>query len=106
MYRCDECEALFSEPQTALKESTVPYGICPNCGADIYEEVARCDMCGEWREAGDVRRISGQLICETCLEKVKDILGRLTSHTVETVAEAYGLERSDVRDLLREIMED
>lgn len=106
MYRCDECETLFTDPVTALKESTVPYGVCPNCGADIYEEVAKCDICGEWREIGEVTEMSGQLVCDTCAGKIREVIGQMAARSIEAVAEAYGIAKGDVRELLKETLED
>ncbi len=54
MYRCNVCEAEFSEPKTT--KDPVPYGsrevtypgvsCCPFCGGD-FEEVQICELCGE-----------------------------------------------------------
>lgn len=86
MYRCNNCNEKFEEPETKniiaeeyLGISTLMQGrtrmdinICPCCNDDDIEELEQCELCGEWfDELHDTSEmINGGVgyVCEQCLE--------------------------------------
>lgn len=50
MFRCNDCDAVFTEPDTYREligeywgtPAYETFGCCPECGSDDYEEVDEC----------------------------------------------------------------
>ena len=110
MYRCDECETLFEEPVMVTRESTVPYGRCPNCGSDDYEQVVKCDICGNWTGEGGYRQISGTVFCDECFEDFRAVLGERLDNAIGPVitvtAAEYGISEDEVKEIIADIVEE
>lgn len=86
MYRCNNCNEMFEEPETKnliaeeylgvshlLQGCTrMDINICPCCNDDDLEELEQCNLCGEWfNELTDTEGlINGGVgyVCEQCLE--------------------------------------
>ncbi len=77
MYICNNCEAVFSSPDT--HEEHHPYGmgtaaehfsICPSCSSTDFEEAKQCERCGElFAHLEYVQGHKGGL-CEGCHEEL------------------------------------
>lgn len=50
MVRCERCKGVFEERELDSRYSydTGRYDVCPDCGGEDFEEVIRCENCGEW----------------------------------------------------------
>lgn len=76
MFKCYECGATFSEPESYQERVGEYFGTpayvdrccCPNCRHDEYEEVHQCEICGEW--FFDEELDDG--ICEDCIDEGKE----------------------------------
>lgn len=74
MYICENCQQMFDSPNAVLDSDSEYWGanvhhytsVCPNCGSDEFEEMDKCDVCGEWINPGEE-------LCENCRELIKDI---------------------------------
>lgn len=74
MYICMNCGATFDSPNTVTDFSSEFWGAnvqhykseCPNCGSDDFDEMDKCEMCGE-----DIN--PGEELCENCRGLIKDI---------------------------------
>ena len=45
-------------------------GVCPNCGSDDFEEMDKCEICGEWIDPGAE-------VCECCKESIDDLASEI-----------------------------
>lgn len=74
MYKCMNCQQMFDSPNCVLDSVSEYWGatahhytsVCPFCASDEYEEMDKCEVCGEWIDPGEE-------ICENCHELIKDI---------------------------------
>ena len=74
MYQCMNCGQMFDSP--SLEEdftsefwgSTVRHmvSVCPNCGSDEFDEMDKCDICGEYIAPGEG-------LCDNCHDLIRDI---------------------------------
>lgn len=82
MYICNRCSQTFGSLDKVYDFSSEAWGrtvdhyksVCPNCGSDDYDEMDKCEICGEYIPPGEG-------ICENCHDLVDDmtdaIRGRL-----------------------------
>lgn len=71
MFVCLECGEMFEEPLILYDNlgefwgapAQDAYGACPNCKSDQIDEADKCDICGEYIQAG--------YICEDCAEDIQ-----------------------------------
>ena len=74
MYRCSRCGQTFDSPDTVVDFFSEAWGrqvkhytsVCPNCGSDDFDEMDKCEICGEWISPGED-------VCDNCAELIKDI---------------------------------
>lgn len=45
-------------------------GVCPSCGSDDFEEMDKCEICGEWIDPGAE-------VCECCKESIEDLASEI-----------------------------
>lgn len=82
MYFCNRCKETFDSLDAVYDFSSEAWGqtvrhyrsVCPHCGSDDYDEMDKCEICGEYI-------MPGEGICENCRVLVEDmtdsIRGRL-----------------------------
>lgn len=74
MFRCQNCGQMFDSPNCVLDFDSEYWGatvhhytsVCPCCGSDEYDEMGKCEVCGEWIDPGEG-------LCDNCRELIKDI---------------------------------
>lgn len=74
MYFCNRCRQMFDSPDAVYDFSSEAWGrtvehyvnVCPHCKSDDFDEMDKCDICGEWISPG-------QDICDNCEELIRDI---------------------------------
>lgn len=74
MYKCQNCQEMFDSPNAVLDSDSEYWGrrvhhytsVCPNCGSDDFEEMDKCEVCGEWIDPGEE-------LCDNCRGLIKDI---------------------------------
>ena len=74
MYICMNCQTMFDSPDEVEDFTSEFWGarvrhmtsVCPNCGSDDFEEMDKCEVCGEWIDPGDE-------LCDNCRGLIKDI---------------------------------
>ena len=74
MYRCNNCGRPFEDELIREEETGVvapdgfkeikPFGYCPHCGSDSYNEVNTCPICGE------ATATKNDDYCEDCIEEL------------------------------------
>lgn len=92
MYYCYVCRDVFNEPRVETVKAENYYGVggefmsshtmdismCPFCGNEDYEEMAKCPICDEYCREDDMLDTEGLpnggvgYVCPSCYE---DILG-------------------------------
>lgn len=73
MYKC-QCGMMFDSPEYEKDFSSEYFGrqvthytgVCPNCGSDEFEEMDKCDVCGEWIDPGTE-------MCDCCRKFIEDL---------------------------------
>ena len=78
MYKCNVCDAEFTEPKDEKErhneldgEWFEEYGVCPECGKNNFEEVKGCG-CGE-----AYIKLTDEF-CNECYEDVSKLVSRLS----------------------------
>ena len=74
MYLCANCGQMFDSPNIEEDFTSEFWGstarhmasVCPNCGSDEFDEMDKCEVCGEWIDPGDE-------LCEVCDGLIKEI---------------------------------
>lgn len=80
MYICENCQQTFDSPNETEDFTSECWGtpvrhmtcVCPYCGSGEFEEMDRCEMCGEYINPGEE-------ICENCRDLIDDIAGDIRS---------------------------
>lgn len=96
MYRCNRCEATFSEPLPVIDGEKSMHSdhyevldeICPVCGAVDIDEVNACLICGEATQDTDHQ------FCEDCHENLAICL--------KTLSEEMGIEEQKLNEFIDE----
>ena len=74
MYICMNCQTMFDSPNEVEDFTSEFWGarvrhmtsVCPYCGSDDFDEMDKCEICGE-----DIN--PGEELCENCRGLIKDI---------------------------------
>lgn len=74
MYICTDCRQTFDSPNCVLDSYSEYWGaiahhyksVCPHCGSDDFEEMDKCEICGEWIDPGAE-------LCDNCRDLIKSI---------------------------------
>lgn len=74
MYLCANCGRMFDSPEEVEDFTSEFWGatvrhfttVCPNCGSDDFDEMDKCDVCGE-------EIAPGEDLCENCRDLIRDI---------------------------------
>ena len=74
MFKCMDCQRTFDSLNCVIDSYSEYWGystphyksVCPYCGGDDYEEMDKCEICGEWIDPGEE-------LCDNCGELIKDI---------------------------------
>lgn len=77
MLKC-RCGTMFDSPDYAEDFSSEYFGrrvthymgVCPSCGSDDYDEMDKCEICGEWIDPGEE-------VCECCKESIEDLASEI-----------------------------
>lgn len=77
MLKC-QCGTMFDFPDYVEDFSSEYFGrrvthymgVCPNCGSDDFEEMDKCEICGEWIDPGAE-------VCECCKEAIEDLASEI-----------------------------
>lgn len=77
MLKC-RCGTMFDSPDYVedfdseyFGRSVTHYmGVCPSCGSDDFEEMDKCEICGEWIDPGAE-------VCECCKESIDDLASEI-----------------------------
>lgn len=78
MYRCLNCNAHFDKPEVYVRwgeqtnDDPPMWDGCPRCGNRIILKVHRCSVCNEVSGFGYRVKLSGDFICDDCLERIED----------------------------------
>lgn len=71
MFICLECGNIFIEPKLYIETHGLDsppyenfYG-CPKCGGS-FNDVPRCDICGQYIEDEYITTNKGDIICDSC----------------------------------------
>ena len=70
-YQCPGCKRLFGEPKEYKEvcgDWINSYFGCPFCG-DGFEEVKKCEKCGEFIPVDEINLIEEHYICDDCIEE-------------------------------------
>lgn len=95
MYLCNDCEAVFETPETATRESTVPYVQCPCCGSDDVEEADLCDCCCEVTRTSALTKLADIYACDDCLAELQEKIKRNVRVALKVSAAWYGISYKD-----------
>lgn len=88
MFRCNNCDEMFEEPERKNIIAEEHLGIsnlfptrtrmdtfiCPGCGDDDIEELMQCELCKEWVKEEDIYDTEGMVngsvgyACSQCIE--------------------------------------
>ena len=69
MYKCNNCEEVFTDPYIKADSEYGFTDVCPYCSSEDITEVFICKICGE--------RFCEDGFCEVCREKIQDDLREL-----------------------------
>lgn len=87
MYLCNRCGEMFDCPDSVFDFYSEAWGrtvkhytsVCPHCHSDDYDEMDKCEICGEYIPQGEG-------ICENCRDLIDDyrdiITGRIRELTI------------------------
>ena len=73
MYLCANCGRTFDSPDEVADFTSEYFGatvthtttVCPSCGSDDFDEMDKCEVCGE-------EIAPGEELCENCRELIRD----------------------------------
>ena len=106
MYICMNCQAMFDSPNEVEDFTSEFWGarvrhmtsVCPNCGSDDFDEMDKCEICGE-----DIN--PGEELCENCRGLIKDIADEIRGKA-RYMTLRYKLKYDEFMDhLIRELDE-
>lgn len=87
MYLCANCGQMFDFPDVVDDFTSEFWGgivrhtttVCPSCGSDDFDEMDKCEVCGEYIAPGEE-------LCENCRElihdRAEDVRGRARDMTL------------------------
>ena len=105
MLKC-RCGTMFDSPDYVEDFSSEYFGrrvthymgVCPNCGSDDFEEMDKCEVCGEWIDPGEE-------LCDNCRGLIKDIADEIRGKA-RYMTLRYKLKYDEFMDhLIRELDE-
>ena len=75
MFYCNDCGAEFEEPATQYENqgefwgapAWEAFGACPCCGSTDYDEMRRCERCGEWANEWYIENV---ILCDLCYDEL------------------------------------
>lgn len=103
MYKCLNCGETFSSPDSVRDFESEYFGrtvthymnVCPSCGSDDFEEMDKCEICGEYIDAGSC-------LCENC----KELIGDLASEIRGKVREKAIVHKLNYDEFIRYLEEE
>lgn len=74
MYQCMNCGQMFVSPNIENDFTSEYWGatvthttsVCPYCGSDEFDEMDKCDICGEYIAPGEG-------LCDNCHTLIRDV---------------------------------
>ena len=106
MYKCQNCQRTFDSLNCMIDSYSEYWGastplyksVCPYCGSDDYEEMDKCEICGEWIDPGEE-------LCDNCRGLIKDIADEIRGKA-RYMTLRYKLKYDEFMDhLIRELDE-
>ena len=76
MYRCLNCNCHFDKPMVHVRwgdgDEPPMWDGCPRCGSWDIAKVYHCSVCNEECARGYRVKLTGEFICDDCLERIDD----------------------------------
>ena len=115
MFRCKDCEAVFSEPFEYEEETGVTgslgafgnmkemvfYSVCPECGSENYDDAPVCDICGSCENMPHEKFWGEATVCDDCYEDMESLIAIAINNFSAMHPDA---KEQDMYDLIYEIV--
>ena len=104
MYLCANCGRMFDSPDEVEDFTSEYWGatvrhyttVCPNCGSDDFDEMDKCQVCGN-----DIP--PGEKICENCHDLIRDVADSIKGNA-RYISLRYNLNYNEfIENLMEEL---